>query len=51
MTVTKKQAEAIVAAFLNGDPISSIELEFDLPRVDIEPVLRKALMAERKQRR
>lgn len=42
---------AIVAAFLNGDAISNIELEFDLPRADIEPVLRKAWLAERKGRR
>lgn len=49
--IGKKQQDAVVAAFLKGDSISDIELEFDLPRIDIEPVLRKAWLAERKRPR
>lgn len=49
--ITKKQQDAIVTAFLNGSSISDIELEFDLPRIDIEPALRKAWLAERRGRR
>lgn len=49
--MSKKRDDAIVEMFLKGDAISMIELEFDLPRVDIEPVLRKAWLAERKRRR
>lgn len=50
MAVSKKLAVSIVEAFLGGDSISDIELKFDLPRIDIEPALRKAWLAERKRR-